>query len=566
MAVAQQRALALRGAGNLAAARELLNDVVESVPPSLGKDHPDALSTAHLLARLHREADDPSAARRVLEEAFAAGERRWPHADPLMLALAFELGSVADELGNRHEARRNYTRVAAAGPAVLGADHPAVRTAREYLGDAAPAPQPAVPAPRQPEPAPMPAHGVLNEPTISLAVLSTAWKPHDASTAAGSFRQPASPFGEGVAAPSVPASAAPAVPHPRAVPSSHAPGVPPAPPVVPPPPRIPPPPVVPEPPTVPLARTALHDQAAPPVASPEAAEPTIALRLPVRESKVPPPPVPRTVPDPAPPAAPTARLVAVEADEDTSVLRILPEPDASTSVEAGPASPDGPGVRVAPGSASSDPATSAVRGAEASDATGAVASTQPGASTEPESSNEQGASVGPGSPGGPQWARPTVRVQQIDPLLAEEAARARRLPEGASPASDAVLPGDESVSGAPASGPPSAAAQVSGPQAAEPASGAPSIGPVPVSAPPASGPTAPPTSGAPTSSPPISGPPRTSPPTSALPVGGSSTSGLPTSVLPVIAPPVSGPSSSTPPTSAPPAGALPVSAPPTSGA
>ncbi|WP_199523973.1 tetratricopeptide repeat protein, partial [Micromonospora craterilacus] len=134
LAVAQQRALALRGAGNLAAARDLLTDAVESTRPPFGRDHPDVLSTAHLLARLHREADDPSAARRVLEEAFAAGERRWPHGDPLMLALSFELGSVADELGNRHEARRNYTRVAAAGPAVLGADHPAVRTAREYLG------------------------------------------------------------------------------------------------------------------------------------------------------------------------------------------------------------------------------------------------------------------------------------------------------------------------------------------------------------------------------------------------------------------------------------------------
>ncbi|MCM0676689.1 tetratricopeptide repeat protein, partial [Micromonospora phytophila] len=102
LAAVQQRALALRAAGELTAARRLLADAVGSARPPYGHDHPDVLSTAHLLARLHREADDPGAARRVLEEAFAAGERRWPHADPLMLALSFELAAVADELGNRH--------------------------------------------------------------------------------------------------------------------------------------------------------------------------------------------------------------------------------------------------------------------------------------------------------------------------------------------------------------------------------------------------------------------------------------------------------------------------------
>ncbi|PZF97030.1 tetratricopeptide repeat protein, partial [Micromonospora deserti] len=176
LAAVQQRALALRAAGELTAARRLLADAVGSAAAPYGKDHPDVLSTAHLLARLHREAEDPGAARRVLEEAFAAGERRWPHADPLMLALAFELAAVADELGNRHEARRNYTRVATAGPAVLGADHPAVRTARQYLGDAAPAP---VAAGHQPTPASRPGHAALSEPTVSLAALSTAWRPHD---------------------------------------------------------------------------------------------------------------------------------------------------------------------------------------------------------------------------------------------------------------------------------------------------------------------------------------------------------------------------------------------------
>ncbi|MER6592547.1 tetratricopeptide repeat protein, partial [Micromonospora purpureochromogenes] len=134
LVAAQQRALALRSAGDLPAARRLLADTIASVRPAYGEDHPEVLGTAHLLARMHREADDPTAARRVLEEAYAAGERRWTGTEPLMLAISFDLGSVAEELGNRHEARRNYTRVATAGPAVLGEHHPAVRAARQYLG------------------------------------------------------------------------------------------------------------------------------------------------------------------------------------------------------------------------------------------------------------------------------------------------------------------------------------------------------------------------------------------------------------------------------------------------
>ncbi|WP_207922728.1 tetratricopeptide repeat protein, partial [Micromonospora sp. KC606] len=137
LAVVQQRALALRAAGDLPAARRLLTDTIASARPGYGEDHPDVLSTAHLLARMHREADDPAGARRVLEEAYAAGERRWNPADPLMLAICFDLAQVAEELGNRHEARRNFTRVATHGPAVLGEQHAAVRVAQQYLGVAA---------------------------------------------------------------------------------------------------------------------------------------------------------------------------------------------------------------------------------------------------------------------------------------------------------------------------------------------------------------------------------------------------------------------------------------------
>ncbi|WP_018588260.1 fibronectin type III domain-containing protein [Salinispora arenicola] len=149
LAAVQHRALALRQAGDLAGARLLLTDTVESASPPYSPDHPEMLGAAHLLARLHREAGDPSSARRVLEEALAAGERCRPDADPLMLALAFELATLADELGNRHEARRNFRRLVTAGPDVLGTDHPAVREARAYLDDAGPSPAdgPSMPGP-----------------------------------------------------------------------------------------------------------------------------------------------------------------------------------------------------------------------------------------------------------------------------------------------------------------------------------------------------------------------------------------------------------------------------------
>ncbi|HEX5543448.1 MAG TPA: tetratricopeptide repeat protein [Micromonospora sp.] len=170
LAAAQRDAQALRSAGNLAGARELLTYVLESARPSVGEDHPEVLAAAYLLARLHREADDPAAARRVLEEAFAAGQRRLGDADPLLLAISFDLGSVAEELGNRHEARRNFSRLVAAGPAVFGDDHWMVRAARGYLDDQPPASAP--PAPDHPVPAPVPPPRIPPAPAVPQPVLT----------------------------------------------------------------------------------------------------------------------------------------------------------------------------------------------------------------------------------------------------------------------------------------------------------------------------------------------------------------------------------------------------------
>ncbi|AVT29645.1 hypothetical protein C6361_09225 [Plantactinospora sp. BC1] len=169
LAAVQGRARALRDGGDDLGARRLLAQALDAARPAYGKDHPEVLGTVGLLARWHREADDPAAARRLLEEAIVDGQRRWGDADPLMLSLTFELGAVAEELGNRHEARRNFGRIASLGPGVLGEDHWQVRAARDYLGEppggaapdqvgplsAPPAPLSAPPAPLSAPPAPL---------------------------------------------------------------------------------------------------------------------------------------------------------------------------------------------------------------------------------------------------------------------------------------------------------------------------------------------------------------------------------------------------------------------------
>ncbi|MFV2104206.1 tetratricopeptide repeat protein [Micromonospora sp. LOL_024] len=433
LAVAQQRAIALRGAGDLAAARGLLTEAVESVGPPVGKDHPDVLSTAHLLARLHREADDPSAARRVLEEAFAAGERRWPDGDPLMLALSFELGSVADELGNRHEARRNFTRVAAAGPAVLGADHPAVRTARQYLGDAAPAPQPTVPAARQPGPVDQLSRGALDAPTVSLAALSTVWKPHDAATAAVPVRPDPAPT----------APPEPAVPW--------TPGAPPGPDV----------PAVADPSARPLL------PGVPPFPDPGAAAP----------------PAPAT---PAEPEAPAAAAGTVAATPG------LPPPSSPAASH-----PARSLTSQAPDQTWSGPAP---RQRTPEDETGVLSL--------PPTADGPVPTVGSGSPGHPGWARPTIRVQQIGPVVEEEA-RTDRAPQLVAPVVQPAFP----VSGPPVSGPPALSSVSAPPGQAHPIS-APPVSALPVSAPPVN---APPVSAPPVNAPPVSAPPVNAPPVSAPP-------------------------------------------------
>ena len=101
---------------------------------NLTEDDPDVLRTSYVLGQMLRKDDDPMGARRVLEDAYAAGLWRLGESDPLMLEISHDIGVVAEELGNRHEARKAFGRVADFGPAALGEGHWAVARARAYLG------------------------------------------------------------------------------------------------------------------------------------------------------------------------------------------------------------------------------------------------------------------------------------------------------------------------------------------------------------------------------------------------------------------------------------------------
>ncbi|MDP9792312.1 tetratricopeptide (TPR) repeat protein [Catenuloplanes nepalensis] len=138
LTAAVNRARAAQAAGDLVNGRAMLEEVLEDARRALGKSHDEVLDAALVLGELHAQADDPAAARRALESAYADGQLRLGDEDVRMLTLSAAIGAAAEELGNRHEAKRAYLRVARLGPGTVGPDHPMIARARAYLGDAAP--------------------------------------------------------------------------------------------------------------------------------------------------------------------------------------------------------------------------------------------------------------------------------------------------------------------------------------------------------------------------------------------------------------------------------------------
>jgi hypothetical protein len=161
--------------GEVARARTVLENAVEQGRAGLADGDAELLATMRELAALHTRLDDPTSARRLLEEAMA-GAQRLAGTDPLRLMLTYDLAVVAEELANRHEARTNFARVAQFGPAALGADHWAVANARTYLDSGSLPPSAAAPPPAPPrlfppssEPQPSPAPQPLSKPQPSSA-------------------------------------------------------------------------------------------------------------------------------------------------------------------------------------------------------------------------------------------------------------------------------------------------------------------------------------------------------------------------------------------------------------
>ncbi|MFI5896596.1 tetratricopeptide repeat protein [Actinoplanes sp. NPDC051513] len=175
LAPARQQAHALAESGDLAGAVALLERAVALGKVNLAEDDPDVLVTALQLGRVLQQDDDPVAARRVLEDAYGAGSWRLGDSDALMLEISHEIAMVAEELGNKHEARKAFSRVAELGPATLGEGHPAIARARAYLGqeqdlpvrteDASP-PQPVTP----PQVSAPPAQQVSAPPTYPTSI------------------------------------------------------------------------------------------------------------------------------------------------------------------------------------------------------------------------------------------------------------------------------------------------------------------------------------------------------------------------------------------------------------
>jgi hypothetical protein len=168
---ALERARALIASGDLGPAQVLLERAVELGRENLGEDEPDVLTAQRELAGVFLRSDDPMAARRMLEDAYAAGQWKLGDSDPVMLHISHDLGVVAQELGNKHEARKAFGRVAANGPAVLGEGHQFVGRARAYLGEdpsaATVRPEPA-PAIGHPSPSTHPSSAVVPPPAPAV--------------------------------------------------------------------------------------------------------------------------------------------------------------------------------------------------------------------------------------------------------------------------------------------------------------------------------------------------------------------------------------------------------------
>jgi tetratricopeptide (TPR) repeat protein len=94
---------------------------------------PDVATRRNDLGRVLRALGDLAGAREQLEQALAISEAALGAAHPDVGIRRNNLGSVLQDLGDLESARAQYERALAIGEAALGPDHPDVATLRNKL-------------------------------------------------------------------------------------------------------------------------------------------------------------------------------------------------------------------------------------------------------------------------------------------------------------------------------------------------------------------------------------------------------------------------------------------------
>jgi len=113
-------------AGDPAAARDLLRDLLPLSERVAGAEHPATLATRHDLAYWTGHAGDPAAARDLLRDLLPVSERVLGAGHPATLTTRHDLASWTGHAGSPVAARDLARELLTTGERALGAEHPAV--------------------------------------------------------------------------------------------------------------------------------------------------------------------------------------------------------------------------------------------------------------------------------------------------------------------------------------------------------------------------------------------------------------------------------------------------------
>ena len=124
---------ALQSAGDLPAARDLLEQALASGLENLGEDHPDVATSRSNLAVVLKDLGDLPAARELLEQALASDLENLGEDHPEVAINRSNLAGVLQDLGDLPAARDLLEQALASDLENLGEDHPKVAIRRSRL-------------------------------------------------------------------------------------------------------------------------------------------------------------------------------------------------------------------------------------------------------------------------------------------------------------------------------------------------------------------------------------------------------------------------------------------------